>query len=91
MAITEVMSPRIAELATQLEAFTQQQRTQPTQQDRDALMALRNKIKRLGDGGGTTLTETEETDRQYLYVESTRAANEQEDFYERNGNKWATA
>ncbi|MDO8572710.1 MAG: hypothetical protein Q7S11_02980 [bacterium] len=52
-------------------------------------MSIRNKVKNLCDDPGITLGDSDERDRQYLYVISTKEANRQEDFYENNGNKWA--
>ena len=82
--------PSIAELATTLLAITDNPPPQPTQTDRDKLMSIRKKVKLLGDGDGVTLTEADEVDRQYLYMVATKEANRQEDFYENNGNKWAS-
>ena len=49
---------------------------------------LANLLKRLPDEDGINLTPRDETDRQYLYVESARLANQQEDFYKHNDG-WA--
>ena len=85
MQITETMDPRIAELARVLLPMLDNPPAKPTSQDRNALVAVREKIKRLPDE--IELDSNAERDRQYLYVQSTRLANNQEDFYEKNG-KW---
>ncbi|HEY4502101.1 MAG TPA: hypothetical protein VJJ20_03495 [Candidatus Paceibacterota bacterium] len=82
------MHPRIAELARLLMPMLDNPPAKPTSQDRNALVSVREKIKRLPEEDGLNLTGRDETDRHYLYVESTRLANQQEDFYEKNGNKW---
>lgn len=87
MTTQPTMSPRIAELARELLALTENPSTRPTKADRNKLMAVRDNVKRLPDE--VELTESEETDRRYLYVVSTREANRQEDFWEQNGEKWS--
>ena len=88
---SETMHPRIAELARELLPLTENPPAKPTRGDRDKLMAVRNKVKNLCDEPDIKLSESDETDRRYLYVISTREANRQEEFYENNGNKWADA
>ena len=83
------MHPRIAELARELFPITKNPPAQPTKQDYDKLQTIRGRIKRLPDEAGISLSESDETDRQYLYVVSTREANRQEEFWEKNG-KWAS-
>lgn len=61
-----------------------------TQANRDKLMDVKKRIKKLGDNDGVTLDSQDESDRQFLYVTATQIANQQEEFYEKNGNKWAS-
>lgn len=77
------MHPRIAELARVLLPMIDNPPAKPTSQDRNALVAVREKIKRLPEE--IELDSSAERDRQYLYVEATRLANQQEDFCEKNG------
>jgi hypothetical protein len=81
------MSNRIAELSRELLALTDNPPTRPTREVRNKLMTVRDKIKSLPVK--VELTESEETDRRYLYVVATQEANRQEDFWEQNGKKWA--
>ena len=87
--LSQNMHPRIAELANQILPLTESPPEKPTENDRKKLMSLRDKVKNLGDEPGITLSDSDETDRGYLYVITTREANRQEEFYERNGNEWA--
>jgi hypothetical protein len=80
------MHPKIAEIARQLLPLTENPPARPTKADRDKLMTLRSKIKDLAEESWTA---AEETDRRYLYVEATKLANKQEEFWEQNGEKWA--
>lgn len=86
--LSNPMHPSIAALAKKLFAITENSPPKPTERDRNKLMALRNRIKSLGEEPGIELGSSDETDRQYLYVVSTQEANRQEAFYESNGNKW---
>ena len=83
------MHPRIAELARALLPMIDNSPEKPTQVDRDALLSLRYIIKNLSDEPGIEFSDADDIDRQYLYVESTLLANRQEEYYERNGNKFA--
>lgn len=87
MQLSDIMHPRIAELARTLLPMIENPVARPTSQDRNKLVAVREQIKRLPEEDGINLSARDETDRAYLYVESTRLANQQEDFYEKNG-KW---
>jgi len=88
MPATEMstMHPRIAELAQVLVPMIDKPSIKPTSVDRNRLVAVREKIKRLPEE--LQLDGRDEADQQYLYVEATRLANQQEAFYEQNGNKW---
>lgn len=90
MSVTK-MHPRVAGLALELGEIMSKPDaiTRPTRADRNKLMIVRDKIKDLSEDESITADEEAECDRQYLYVEATMAANVQEDFYERNGHKWA--
>jgi len=90
MSQVQSMHPRILLLSAQLLPLTESPPARPTQADRDALMALREQIKDLPEDPGLTLSESDETDRQYLYMAATQEANRQEDFWEKNGESWAT-
>jgi hypothetical protein len=79
------MHASIAELGRRLQAIKDNFPDRPTSQDRNKLLQIRSEIKQLGD---EDLGERDDDDRAYLYVESTRLANLQEAFYEKNGNKW---
>lgn len=79
------MNPELAVLARELFAFTDGQLDRPTSVDRTKFMALRGKIKNFERG---KLSATDVTDLDFLYVVSTMGANRQEDFYERNDNKF---
>ena len=81
------MHPSIAELARELLPMIENPVARPTSHDRVKLMTLREEIKRLPGDCTVTLTNRDEIDRRYLYVEATKLANQQEDFYEKNG-KW---
>ncbi len=85
MSDMSIMHPRIAELARVLMPMIENPTAKPTSFDRDNLVAVREKIKRLPEE--LELNGRDETDRRYLYVEATKLANQQEDFYEKNG-KW---
>ncbi len=85
---TDLMHPRIAELARVLLPMTDNPVARPTLHDRQKLVAVREQIKQLPNVDGVSLTAGDETDRCYLYVEATKLANRQEEFYENNGNKW---
>lgn len=82
------MHPRIATLAVELAALTQNNPVEFTQWDRDRLMILKTTIRDLKQEG-LQLDEIAERDRQYLFVEATKVANLQEAFYEKNEKKWA--
>lgn len=82
------MHPRIAQLAQLLMPMLNNPPAKPTSQDRQALVSLRQEIGWVVEHENLNLTDRDETDRQYLYVEATRLANQQEDFYEKNCNKW---
>ena len=83
------MHHRIAELGRHLQAVTDDQLDKPTQADRDYMMNIRRQVKDLEEDPEITGNPDHETDRAYLYMEATKMANRQEDFYENNGNKWA--
>ena len=87
--LSETMHPRIAELARELLALTDDPPERPTADDRMKLMVVRDKVKNLTDEPGIELSDSDETDRQYLYVVSTREANRQEAFWEQNDERWA--
>mgnify|MGYP003393428728 CR=1 FL=1 len=87
--LSQNMHPRIAELAKEILPLTENPPEKPTEADRSKLMSLRDKVKNLREESDITLSDSDERDRGYLYVITTREANRQEDFYERNGNKWA--
>lgn len=88
MQISDTMHPRIAALARVLLPMIENPVARPTSHDRNKLTTVREQIKRLPEEeDGINLSARDETDRGYLYVESTRLANQQEDFYEKNG-KW---
>lgn len=86
MNVDNIMNPGIAALAKELFALTDNPPARPTQKDRTALMTVRQKIKDFPRDG---LDKQAQTDIGYLYVESTRAANVQENFFEQNGEEWA--
>ncbi len=88
MKLSDIMHPRIAELAKVLLPMIENPVERPTSQDRNKLVAVREQIKRLTNEDGISLSTRDNTDRHYLYVESTLLANQQEDFFEKNGNKW---
>ncbi|HVV39256.1 MAG TPA: hypothetical protein VHD31_02930 [Candidatus Paceibacterota bacterium] len=88
MQLSDIMHPRIAELARVLLPMIENPVARPTLLDRSKLTTVRDQIKRLPDEKDINLSDRDETDRQYLYVESTRLANRQEDFFEENGDKW---
>ena len=83
---TETVNPAIAALAQELRPLIDNAPARPTQADRDALMAVRDKIKNFDRDG---LDATAQRDIAGLYVMSTQLANKQEDFWENNGEKWA--
>ena len=85
MQITSTMHPRIAELARVLLPMIENPVERPTSRDRSKLMTVREQIKRLPEEDGINLSSRDQTDHHYLYAESTRLANQQEDFYEKNG------
>jgi len=87
MLINDTMHPRIADLARVLLPMIENPAARPTSHDRNKLVDVREKIKRLPEEDGINLSDRDEDDRRYLYVESTRLAQEQEGFYEKNG-KW---
>lgn len=89
MDISKIMHPRIAELARELLPLVDNAPAAPTEYDRNDLSAVREKIKRVSEEPGIELSTKDDSDRAYLYVESTRLANRQEDFWENNGRKWA--
>ncbi|HEY4517345.1 MAG TPA: hypothetical protein VJI74_00460, partial [Candidatus Paceibacterota bacterium] len=88
MQLSDIMHPRIAELARVLLPMIENPVARPTSHDHSKLMTVREQIKRLPEEDGINLSARDETDRGYLYVKSTRLANQQEDFFEKNGNKW---
>lgn len=84
------MHQSIQALSNELLPLTTSSTPSFTQADRDKLMNIKKRIKNLGDGDGVTLDSQDESDRQFLYVTATQIANQQEEFYEKNGNKWAS-
>ncbi len=88
MALSLDMHPRIAELARILLPMIENPVERPTSQDRIKLVTVREQIKRLPEENGINLSARDKTDHHYLYVESTRLANQQEDFWEKNGKKF---
>jgi len=86
MSTLKKIHPAIAPLAQELMLLINNAPTRPTRKDRNELVAVRDKIKHFNRAG---LDETAQHDIAGLYVMATRAANQQEDYYEQNGNKWA--
>lgn len=84
--ISKTPTPRVAAMYTELSAFTGPPLDRPTRADRNAVMSWRGRLAAMRD---SATTEAEKADFAALYVMGTAAANRQEDFYERNGNKFA--
>ncbi len=83
----DVMSHRVVVLAQELVQLTTNPPERPTEADRENLMNLRYRIRDLRSE--ESVTEAEENVLCGMYVMATKEANRQEDFYEKNNNKWA--
>lgn len=80
------MHAQIAELGLKLQAILDNPPQRPTTSDRKTLMSIRDDIKKLAEDD---LEGQDRTDQHGLYVLATVEANRQEDFWEKNGEKWA--
>ena len=84
-------NPQATALAGRIYDLTEAELDRPTKADRAVVVKIREEIRALQGVLRESGSEEDRDDGAYLYVEGTKAARRQDDFYATNGNKWADA